>query len=578
MPYASASHGFRQNPPTLANQYADDPVLQGILSNYLPSDILSKIEQDLYHLGDRSIGDIQKLGDNAESHPPKLTQYDHWCRRIDEIETAEGWRVLKDISAAEGLIAIAYEREYAEYSRIYQFAKLYISTPAMAMFGCPLAMTDGAARLIELCGTEEMKGRALKNLTSRDPANFWTSGQWMTERPGGSDVGGTETEAVPLSGNEYHISGFKWFSSATDADMTFLVARTQDQNGSTKPGSKGLSLFYAELRDADGMLKGIKVHRLKNKMGTKALPTAELELDKLPAQMVGPPYRGVATIAVILNITRIHSALSTTGALGRSLAIAKSYAQKRQVFGKLLANQPLHLRTLADISLTHRACLHLLFYAVKLLGESEVSPSSSQRIESTSMLRLTTPLLKMWVCHEAMPSILEAMEACGGQGYMEETGIARQLRDAQVNAIWEGTTNVQALDLLRIVSTSFPLYQRKINEMLETAVQIPEIQSTASVAQKSIRNALSSIEHHIKQPSKENQELRARNLGFAMARTLVAALFISHAGVLIRRGHRDAEASLVAAQMWDLKTEELIGEGWVNGGKDRVLVFGGARL
>jgi len=149
-------------------------------------------------------------------------------------------------------------------------------------------MTDGAARLIETYGTDAMKNGPYKRLTSRDPKLFWTSGQWMTERPGGSDVGSTESVAQRDPDGGWQINGFKWFSSATDADMTMLLARVVDEKGDYTEGSRGLSLFFARIKDdhTHSKLNGVRIHRLKNKMGTKAVPTAELELDGMKAQLV----------------------------------------------------------------------------------------------------------------------------------------------------------------------------------------------------------------------------------------------------------------------------------------------------
>ncbi|KAI8824882.1 uncharacterized protein EV422DRAFT_605290 [Fimicolochytrium jonesii] len=583
-PPATADSGFLFTPPALQNQYLADPALQGILAHYLPAPHLTRITPDLINIGQRAVSDIAHWGDNAERHPPTLTQYDHWCRRVDRLETSEGWRWMKGMAAREGLVAIAYDqgrRDLGEHARIYQFAKLFIASPSMAMYSCPLAMTDGAARLVELYGTEEMKQGAFKRLTSRDPTQFWTSGQWMTERPGGSDVGGTETVAVKTdtNDNDWRVSGFKWFSSATDSDMTFLLARTlESPTHKGTPGSKGLSLFYSELRKPDGELNGIRIHRLKNKLGTRALPTAELELHNLPGTPIGTPNRGVATISVILNITRIYSAMGAASHLQRALSIAKGYAESRVVFGKRLKEQPLHSATLAEVALTLRGCTLLLFYAVKLLGESECSPHPAARQRSTTLLRLTTPLLKMYVCHSAVPAISEALEACGGQGYMEETGLARQLRDAQVNAIWEGTTNVQALDVLKIVATTFPVYAETVRGMVDTG------RETYPHAVAVLTTALERIEGFVARlpaASPGYRERHARTLGFAMARVLIGALLVEHAVVLRGMGHGDAEASGVAVGRWCARVGDLVGglgeeEEGGDGRGDDVLVYGRA--
>jgi len=179
-----------------------------------------------------------------------------------------------------------------------------------------------------------MKDQVFSRLTSRDPKRFFTSGQWMTERPGGSDVGRTETQAVWNEEKKaWSVSGFKWFSSATDANVTMLLARTHDPKaaGSMKSGSKGLSLYLARVRDDEGKLNGVRIHRLKDKVGTKALPTAELELDGMVAQQVGDTHRGVKNISAILNITRIYCGMSCTAAMQKFVLSAKEYARRREV-------------------------------------------------------------------------------------------------------------------------------------------------------------------------------------------------------------------------------------------------------
>jgi alkylation response protein AidB-like acyl-CoA dehydrogenase len=236
---------------------------------------------------------IRKIASLADTFPssvePFLEQYDQWGQRVDRLHTSEGWRTLKGVAAEEGLVSIAQERKEGEFSRLRSFAKAFLFMPDSLIVGCPISMTDGAARVIEVVGTEEMKREILPRLCSRDPAKAWTSGQWMTERPGassslllsspvltrllpvgGSDVSLTETVATPvdsnappLPGSAFLLNGFKWFSSATDGDIALALARTGG------PGSKGLSLFLVKLKDEKGKTNGVFVHRLKKKWGTK---------------------------------------------------------------------------------------------------------------------------------------------------------------------------------------------------------------------------------------------------------------------------------------------------------------------
>ena len=264
---------FYQDGPVLHNQYTNDPVLKNYLQRVLPNDILQTIEPDLERFGERVITDILQMGDDAEQNEPSLLQYDSWGRRIDQIRVSNGWKSLDHVSAEEGLVALGYERTYEEFSRIYQFAKLYLFTPSSAIYSCPLAMTDGAARVIELLGDNRLKDGPFKHLISRNPREFWTSGQWMTEKTGGSDLSRKSTRAINEK-DTYTLHGTKWFTSATTSQMAFTLARVQDQEGNIVPGSKGLSLFYLETHNTDGTYNNILVNRLKDKLGTRALPTA----------------------------------------------------------------------------------------------------------------------------------------------------------------------------------------------------------------------------------------------------------------------------------------------------------------
>lgn len=261
-----------------------------------------------------------------------------------------------------------------------------------------------------------MREKFLPHLLSRDPSKFWTSGQWMTERPGGSDVGRSETLAYPEADGSWSIHGFKWFSSATTANMTMLLARAVDpKSNSVTEGSKGLSLFIAEMRQPDGNLNGVRVHRLKNKFGTKGLPTAELELTGMKAQLVGKLGRGVPTIAAILNITRVYAAMGVVSAQRRALAVAKDFAVKRDAFGQRLDKLPLHVKTLAQLELMFRANSQIAFYAAQLLGRTECLPDGPEKAADIAMLRLLTPIAKAYVCKTGVSTISEAMEALGGQ-------------------------------------------------------------------------------------------------------------------------------------------------------------------
>ncbi len=371
--------------------------------------------------------------DRVEANPPSLRQFDPFGRRIDELIVAQEWKDMHAVAATEGLIAIGYERRFREFSRIYQAAKLLLFSPSSALYSCPLAMTDGAARLIELlCSSQATSGSdiqlvlphlrdAMAHLTSRDANNFWTSGQWMTERAGGSDVGdGTHTIARLQADGSYKLYGFKWFTSATDAAITFTLARIEGPHG-VVPGSKGLSCFFLKVRNSQGELNGIKIARLKSKLGTKQLPTAELELSGATAWRVSEIGRGVVAITSLINITRIHNAISACSGMRRACALAGDYASKRVAFGKALVDHQLHMETLSDMATEYRAGLAFTLDVTARLGRVETGPHTGQKNDS-ALLRLLVPIVKLFTAKQAVRVASEALESFGGAGYCEDTG------------------------------------------------------------------------------------------------------------------------------------------------------------
>ncbi|KAG0337638.1 hypothetical protein BG000_005181 [Podila horticola] len=576
MVFASADVGFKQDVPEVQNTFLEDPVMVSVLERLLPSKVLQEISPDLVQICEWANTEGAALTERMEADQPKLRQYDSWCRRVDELLVTEAWKKQKEIAAREGVVAIAYERKYGEYSRIYQMAKLMLWTSGAGLYSCPIAMTDGCARVIEVNGTQEMKDQVYTRLTSRDPKVFITSGQWMTERPGGSDVGRTETQAVWNEDlKSWSISGFKWFSSATDADVTMLLARTHDPaSGSMREGSKGLSLYLANVRDDHGKLNGVRIHRLKDKVGTKALPTAELELEGMVAQQVGANYRGVKNISAILNITRVYCGMGCTAAMQRFVLGAKEYARRREVFGNLLKNQPLHLATLANMELQYRASSQFTFFCVAMLGRIESLDNNLPQVKhhDIPLLRLLTPILKVWSAKHAFAMSQEAMEAFGGQGYMEETGLGRAMRDVLVNTIWEGTTNVLSLDVLRVMAETGGDALELFNETVRGIIAPLKAPEWAQSA-KSLEECLVQISSHFnKYATLETRallEASARGLTFAMADTIAGALMCQHAAWSATKAKANASNSIAATEA---NIDRISAQRWCEG-LDRKIAF-----
>ncbi|HEY0015441.1 MAG TPA: acyl-CoA dehydrogenase family protein [Longimicrobium sp.] len=523
---------FVQAPPALGNQYDDDPALRSLLARLLPPPVLAGVEPGLRRMG----------GISAELYPaqladrlsePVLTQWDAWGSRVDRIELTPLWRTAERIAAEHGVVATAYERAHGRLSRIHQFALAYLFTPSTDIYACPLAMTDGAARVLTDSGNRALIDRAVPHLTSRDPAAFWTSGQWMTETVGGSDVGGTGTEARRDADGGWRLHGRKWFTSAATSQMALTLARPEGN----PPGGRGLALFYVETRGEDGSLRGIRIDRLKDKLGTRKLPTAELTLDGTPAIPVLGLSDGVRSIAPMLNVTRTWNAVSAVALMRRGLALADDYARRRTAFGALLAEQPLHADTLAGLRAEWMGALHLTFRVAELLGAQEAGDLDDA---GRALLRVLTPLAKLTTARQAVAVASEVVESFGGAGYVEDTGIPMILRDAQVLSIWEGTTNVLSLDTLRALDSAGGVGTVRA-EVERCAAQVadPALVPLVQAAARATERAEAWLEDAMR-GGRAEVEAGARRFALTLGRALEVALLASHAQWETDRGERDA--------------------------------------
>jgi len=216
---------FQQQPPSLGNQYQDDRVLRSYLARALPAEVLHEIEASLIEMGRLAGGELYQMQLADRLHEPVLTQWDAWGNRIDQIELTPLWRRAEIIAAEHGVVATAYEQRHGKFSRVHQCALAYLFTPSTDIYSCPLAMTDGAARTLLGSGNQSLIDRAVPHLTSRNPQEFWTSGQWMTEITSGSDVGLTETVARSDSDGQWRLYGRKWFTSAVNSQIALTLAR-----------------------------------------------------------------------------------------------------------------------------------------------------------------------------------------------------------------------------------------------------------------------------------------------------------------------------------------------------------------
>ena len=407
-------------------------------------------EPALADMGQAAAGDLQVWGDACERQPAVLRQFDGWGNRVDEVVYPDAWRRLAAVAARSGLVGLPYETDTAgrtrDDARLVQAALCYLFAPSTATYLCPVAMTDGAARLLSDAGGVGQAREVLEHLISRNPGEAWTSGQWMTERQGGSDVGQNAVVAK-RDGDRWRLFGQKFFCSNIGCEVALALARPEG----AAPGTRGLALFLVRRDGPDGSRNSYRIDRLKDKLGTRAMATGEVTLDGADAELVGDAERGFAQMTAMLNITRLHNAVTAAAIMRRACMLAAAYAAQREAFGRTLEQQPLHQEVLREMSAQTDGALYLTMRMAQLLGRVETGEAAGGE---AALFRLGIALVKLYTAKQAVAVVSEAIECFGGQGYMEDTGLPRLLRDAQVLPIWEGTTSVLSLDALRVLRRS----------------------------------------------------------------------------------------------------------------------------
>lgn len=413
----------------------------------MPPQTLAAAEATLTDMGRAAAGELQAWGDACERQPAVLRQFDGWGNRVDEVVYPDAWRQLAAAAARSGLVGLPYETEtsgpaWAD-ARLVQAALCYLFAPSTATYSCPVAMTDGAARVLTDAGSVGQSREVLGHLMSRDPGVAWTSGQWMTERQGGSDVGQNAVVAK-RDGDRWRLFGEKFFCSNIGCEVALALARPEG----APAGTRGLALFLVPRDGPDGRRNHYRIERLKDKLGTRAMATGEVTLDGAQAELIGDADRGFAQMTAMLNITRLHNAITAAATMRRALMLATAFAAKRGAFGRRLEQHPLHAQVLRAMAAEADGALYFTMRMAQLLGRIEAGTTKAGEV---AVFRVGIALAKLYTAKQAVAVASEAIECFGGQGYLEDTGLPRLLRDAQVLPIWEGTTSVLALDVLRVL-------------------------------------------------------------------------------------------------------------------------------
>ncbi len=388
-------------------------------------------------------------GRQANAYPPELVTHDRFGHRVDEVRYHPAYHELTAVSVSNGLAAAPWADDAPAGSHVARAAKAMIWTRVDAGHFCPMSMTY--AVVPSLRAQPDIAEQWVPRVVGRtydptfrpahDKAGA-TFGMAMTEKQGGSDVRANTTRAEPAGaggpGGEHRLTGHKWFCSAPMSDAFLALAHA--------PG--GLSCFLVPRWLPDGTRNPFYLQRLKDKLGDRSNASAEVEFDDTVGWMVGEEGRGVATIIEMVGHTRLDCAVGAAGGMRHGLAEAAHHAVHRQAFGRHLAEQPLMRTVLADLALESEAATAL---ALRLARAFDQAAGSQHE---TGIVRLGTPIAKYWLCKRAPAHAAEALECLGGAGYVEESGMPRLFRQSPLNGIWEGSGNVQCLDVLRAMRRS----------------------------------------------------------------------------------------------------------------------------
>ncbi|MFI0218291.1 acyl-CoA dehydrogenase family protein [Streptomyces lydicus] len=503
---AATTHTVTNQPPPLVGYdvFANDPALTEGVARYVADSRQGDAREELGRLGQAAGSDhARQWGEQANRYPPVLHTHDRYGHRVDEVEFHPAWHRLLGHAVTAGLTD-AWSRPEGHVLRTAGFI---VWTQAEAGHGCPVSMTHAAvptlraepelAAVWEPLLTSRIYEQELRPAAEKAGA---LAGMAMTEKQGGSDLRATTTRAEPLAApGEYTLTGHKWFCSAPMSDAFLVLAQA--------PG--GLTCFLLPRVLPDGSRNSFRLQRLKDKLGNRSNASAEVEFDgRTWAHRVGEEGRGIATIIDMVAATRLDCVSAAAAVMRQAAAQALHHTAYREAFGGRLADKPLMRNVLADLALESEAATTL---ALRLAAAYDADTEQDRHF-----LRLAVPAAKYWVTKRCTPMVTEALECLGGNGYVEESGLPRLLREAPLNSIWEGSGNVQALDVLRAL-------RREPAALNAFLTEIGTARGADHRLDRAIKGMLTEL------ADLEGIEARARRLVERMALVLQGSLLVRYA-------------------------------------------------
>lgn len=430
------------------NLYDIDPNLAFVCRLVMHDEAFGRAEPDLREMGEVAGGELDALAAAADANPPTLRTHDGRGDRVDEVVFHPAYREMEAIAFCRfGLQAMSHTDGVLGWPtpvpHTVKYALSYLFSEAEFGILCPVNVTDSTARMLRHFGSRELQDEWLPRLTSTEPDELLQGTQWMTERTGGSDVGASETVARRDDDGMWRLHGHKWFCSNANADCALTLARPE---GATD-GTRGLGMFLLPRRLEDGSRNAWRIDRLKDKLGSRSMATGEVTYEGAVAYPVGDLDRGFKQMAEMVNVSRLSNAMRSAGIMRRCVTESVVHARGRTAFGRPMAELPLLRRDLVDMALEAEAACSVVLHGAATIDRWDAGDESAR-----ALYRIWTPLAKYRICERARWVASTAMNVRGGNGYVEDWPNARLLRDAYLGSIWEGATNVVALDVQRAIA------------------------------------------------------------------------------------------------------------------------------
>jgi alkylation response protein AidB-like acyl-CoA dehydrogenase len=517
------------------NFYDLDRNLHDVLARLAP-EALSRWQDTLSDFGAWVGGAVDEEAEYTDRFaPPVLEAYDRDGELTNHIRHNPKWEAVSREVYRRGIVGLNYGDEPAPFA--VTFAMSYLLSQSDPSLHCPVTMTGAVAYVLDRFAAKSVREKYLHQLTRMD-GEALTGGTWATELHGGSDVGATTTVAR-RAGDHFVLNGLKWFTSNANGGLAVATARPEG----APEGSKGLGLYLVPTHLEDGSPNPMRLRRLKDKLGTRGVPTGEIDLTDTFAVEVAPPPDGFKLMMEALEFSRLHNAMASIGLQRRAFLEAVSYASHRSAFGRVITSYPMLQDQLIEMTARLEAGVALSFEAVRAFDHAHGVDLDRASEQERVWLRLATALAKYQTAEDAIDGCSAAIEIIGGNAYTYDYATPRLLRDAQVLTVWEGPANIQALEVLRMLGNRYPGFEAftaRIEGIMEATPEALGDQVT--VLAGALRECVAAVEFVRSDPAEAQRH--ARKLMALMAELLGGALLVEEAGEALTRG--DGRKALIA--------------------------------